>query len=380
MTYLDHNATTPVDDAVIEAMLPYFRREFGNPSSVHRLGSRARCAVEEARAQVAAQIGAQPAEIVFTSGGTESNNLAIQGLARAAETPGHVVTTAVEHSSILAPVALLEAHRWSVTRLAVDADGRVTPDAVADALRPETRLVSVGWANNEIGTVQPIDAIGALCRERGVGLHVDAVQAFGKIAVSCRNVDLLSVSAHKIGGPKGVGALYVRRGTAIRPLLCGGSQERERRGGTENVAGIVGFGLASGQVPQRLALATAWEHLRERLWEGLAALPGVRRNSPRAGCLANTLNLSFGDVSADAMIAGLDLRGVAVSSGSACAAGASEPSHVLRAIGLDERSSRQAIRFSLGVGTTDADVDAADEAVREVYAAHAQAQREANRA
>jgi len=380
MTYLDHNATTPMDETVVDAMLPYLRQDFGNPSSVHRLGSKARCAVEEARAQVAAQIGVQPAEIIFTSGGTESNNLAIQGIARAAGRAGHVVTTAIEHSSVLAPVALLEALGWSVTWLGVDSDGRVRPEAVAEALRPETRLVSIGWANNEIGTIQPVAAIGAICRERGIPLHVDAVQAFGKIAVNGSDVDLLSVSGHKIGGPKGVGALHVRHGIVIRPLLCGGSQERERRAGTENVAGIVGFGAACSRVPQRLEMAAGWELQRERLWSSLANLSGVRRNSPRSGCLANTLNISFADVSADALVAGLDLRQVAVSSGSACAAGASEPSHVLRSVGLDERAARQAIRFSLGVGTTDEEIDSARQAVFEVCSAHAQVRKEAARA
>ncbi len=369
MIYLDHNATTPVLAEVVRAMLPFLERDFGNPSSAHRLGSNARCAVEEAREQVARLIGGEAAGVIFTSGGTESNNLAIEGVARASGRPGHVVTTQIEHSSVLAPLARLEREGWEVTRLPVDEEGRVAPEAIAAAISPATRLVTIGWANNEIGTIQPIDRIGAICRARGVPLHVDAIQAAGKVKIDCAAADLLSLSAHKIGGPKGIGALWVRPGLRLEPLLLGGSQERGRRAGTENVAGAVGFGVACALASRRLQAVARLAELRERLWEALRDLPGVRRNSPLRGCLCNTLNVSFCGFSADALVAALDLRGIAVSSGSACAAGASEPSHVLRALGREEALARDAIRFSLGPETTAAEIDEVGAAVRSIVCA-----------
>ena len=351
MIYLDHNATTPLHPAVLEAMLPYLGERFGNPSSAHRLGSEARCAVEDAREQVAVLLGAEPREIVFTSGGTEANNLALSNAA------GHLVTSAVEHASVLEPAAARTQCGVALTRVGVDAEGRVRASEIAAALRPDTGLVSIGWANNEIGTIQPMAEIAGVCRQRGITLHSDAVQALGKIPIDASAVDLLSISAHKIGGPKGVGALFVRRGVALRPLLRGGSQERERRAGTENVAAIVGFGIACERAVERLRHGREIQRLRDALWEGLSTLPGVRRNSPARECLPNTLNVSVCDRSGDALVAAFDLAGIAVSTGSACAAGASEPSHVLRALGVGERLARDAIRFSLGPDTTGAEIE-----------------------
>jgi len=359
MIYCDHNATTPLRPEVLDVMLPFLRAEFGNPSSVHGLGSRARCAVEEARALVAALIGAHPAEIVFTSGGTESNNLAVQGVLRE-QTHATAVSTPIEHSSILGALAAAQAAGVTVCHLPVDGVGRVAPDAVRRVLDEPVALVSVGWANNEIGTVQPIAAIAAVCRARGTPLHVDAVQAAGKIPVRAEHADLLSLSAHKIGGPKGMGALFVRRGVALRPLLCGGGQERGRRAGTENVAGIVGMGeacrLAAAEVG---AYAEACTALRDRLWAGLqATISGLRRNGASDDGLPNTLNVSVDGVRGEALIAALDLAGIAISGGSACAAGAGEASHVLVALGRDTDSARDGVRFSVGRGNTAEQVEA----------------------
>ncbi len=348
--YCDHNASTPVRPEVLDAMLPFLRDGYGNASSVHRLGSLACCAVEEARAHVAALIGARPAEIVFTSGGTESNNLAIQGVARASERKT-LISTPIEHSSVREPLRLLAGEGYRVAELAVNPVGHVSAVQLAEFLQEPRALVSIGWANNEIGTLQPIEAIGARCVAHATLLHVDAVQAAGKIPVHVRGVDLLSLSAHKIGGPQGAGALFVRSGVVVRPLLVGGGQERGRRAGTENVAGIVGMGAACRLAAAELGrLGEACVALREALWDGLqGAVPDVRRNSPPgADCLPNTLNVSFEDVRGEAVVAALDLEGVAVSSGSACAAGAGEPSHVLMALGHSAEAARDGVRFSLG--------------------------------
>ena len=350
MIYCDHNATTPIRPEVLDAMLPWLRGEYGNASSVHQLGSRARCAVEDARAQVAALIGARPAEIVFTSGGTESNNLAIQGLAYGSRRRT-IVTTAIEHSSVREPIRALAAEGCEVREVPVDGFGHVTATDVGAAVSGVDAIASVGWANNEIGTVQPIDEIAAICRAHTALLHVDAAQAVGKIPVQARGIDLVSLSAHKIGGPKGVGALYVRSGIKLRPLLAGGGQERGRRAGTENVAGIVGLGeacrLAGGELG---AFAEACVKLREALWDGLrGAMRDVLRNGPTgADCLPNTVNVTFAGVRGEALVAALDLAGVAVSSGSACAAGAGEPSHVLLALGRTADAARDGVRFSVG--------------------------------
>jgi cysteine desulfurase len=346
--YCDHNASTPLRPEALDAMLPYLREEYGNASSVHALGARARCAVEEARGHVAALVGAQPAEIVFTSGGSESNNLAIIGGVRAADRRT-IVTTAIEHSSVRAAIRALQDDGYGVCELPVDSEGRVA--AAAAQLDEHAALVSVGWANNEIGTIQPIEAISAACRAHGALLHVDAVQAAGKIPVHVRGIDLLSLSAHKLGGPKGIGALAVRDGVTVRPLLVGGGQERGRRAGTENVAAIVGMGEACRLAAAELGgFRTACVALRDALWAGLcASVVGIHRNGPAEGdCLPNTLNVSFDGVRGEALVAALDLAGVAVSSGSACAAGAGEPSHVLVALGRSADAARDGVRFSLG--------------------------------
>ncbi len=377
--YADHNATVPLRPEVLEAMLPFLRDQYGNASSVHAWGTRARCAVEAARAEVAALVGARPADVVFTSGGTESNNLAIGGLERMRHRAA-VVTTPIEHASVRENVAALASDGCDVRRVAVDGAGRVAADAVAAVLDDDVALVTVGWANNEVGTIQPIEAIGAACSARGIPLHVDAVQALGKIPVDVRGVALLSVSAHKIGGPQGVGALVVRSDIALRPLLRGGDQERGRRAGTENVAGIVGFGAACRLAGAELgALAEACIAMRERLWDGVrAAVPDVVRHGPGgSACLPNTLTVSIRGVRGEALVAALDLAGVAVSSGSACAAGAGAPSHVLLAMGYDPDRARDGVRFSVGRTNAPADVEriveATEQAVRRIRAARPEA-------
>jgi cysteine desulfurase len=311
---------------------------------------------------VAAAVGAQPSEIVFTSGGTESNNLAVSGMLEAREHP-HVVASPIEHSSVMAPLQALARRGVEISWLPVDAAGRIDPDAVEAALRPNTVLMTVGWANNEIGTVQNIPAIAKLCRARGIRVHVDAVQAFGKIDVDVADIDLCSLSAHKIGGPQGAGALFVRRGTALRPLAHGGSQERGVRPGTENVAAIVGFAAAVGASGRQDRELIA---LRERLWDGLSHHAGLRRNSPVDGCLPNTLHVSVPGINAEAVVAALDLEGMAVSAGAACSAGAAEPSHVLRALGRSQDEAREGVRFSLGWQTTADEIGAAAAAVGRV--------------
>ncbi|MBP1684468.1 MAG: cysteine desulfurase [Deltaproteobacteria bacterium] len=355
MIYCDHNATTPLRQEVLEAMGPFLHDDFGNASSAHALGARARQAVEQARAHVARLIGAQPSEVVFTSGGTESNNLAILGVA-AEVGRSTILSTPIEHASVREPVQALREHGYTVQMLGVDPVGRVDPSELETLLDGgPAALVSVGWANNEIGTIQPIDAIGPLCRARQVLVHVDAVQAAGKVPVHVRGADLLSLSAHKLGGPKGVGALYVRRGVALRPLMLGGGQERGWRPGTENVAGIVGMGEACRLAAAELtAFAAASRVLRDGLWFGIEdAIPDVRRNGPgEMDCLPNTLNVSFEGIRGEALVAALDLEGVAVSSGSACAAGAGEPSHVLLALGRGRMAARDGVRFSLGRTST----------------------------
>jgi len=355
--YCDHNATAPVRPEVVDRMLPFLREAFGNASSVHAAGSRARCAVEEARASVAALVGATPAEITFTSGGTESNNLALFGLI-SPETSNCIVTTPIEHASIREPIAVLHERGVAVEQLAVDTWGRIT--AVSEHVLQPPAIFSVGWANNEVGTIQPIAQIAAACRQAGHLLHVDAVQAAGKIPVSVDGIDVLSLSGHKLGGPQGVGALFVRRAVTLRPQLLGGAQERGRRAGTENVPAIVGFGAAC-----RLAAAELGGYMesclamREELWQRLTGgLAGVHRNSPLGTtCLPNTLNVSFGGVRGEALVAALDLDGVAVSSGSACAAGAGAPSHVLEAMGRSSDAARDGIRFSFGRGNTTEQVE-----------------------
>jgi cysteine desulfurase len=360
--YLDHNATTPLRPEVLEAMLPYLRTHFGNPSSVHRTGRRAKQGLEEAREQIAACIRAKPAEVLFTSGGTESNSLALCGAVRAQTRPKtHIITTPVEHSSVLESVQALTREGFSQTLLPVDGEGRIRVDDLAAALRDDTAVVSIGLANSELGTLQPIAACSRLTRQQGVVLHVDAIQATGKLALNMEELgaDLVSLSAHKIYGPKGVGALYMRKGTGLVPVLRGGPQEREKRAGTENVAAAVGFGVAAARAEhEREAVSARLIELTTRLWTGIQdSVPGVVRNTPRRQCLPNTLNLGFPGASGEGLMMGLDLAGIAVSTGSACAAGSVEPSHVLLALGHDARAAKSAIRFSLGKDTSQQDID-----------------------
>ena len=360
--YFDHNATTPVEPQVLEAMLPYLSGEFGNASSIHTFGQRARAAVETARDQVAALIEARSQEIVFTSGGTESDNHAIFGIVQVAgRSQKHVITTAIEHEAVLNTCQALEKAGVSATYLPVDRDGRVSPDAVRRALRPETVLVTVMHANNELGTVQPLEEIGAIAAEADVYFHTDAVQSAGKIPidVNALRVDLLSLSGHKFYAPKGIGALYVRGGTRLRQLLFGGHHQRGFRPGTENVAGIVGLGKAAEIARKALAEdARRISALRDRLETRLLrSVPHARVNGAGAPRTPNTTNITFPGIEGEALVIALDLKGVACSTGAACSSGAVEPSHVLTAIGLPPEEARASLRFSLGRHTTDADVE-----------------------
>lgn len=361
--YLDNNATTPLAPAVFEAMRPYLLEDYGNASSIHWFGQRAKAGIEKAREQVARLLNARASEIVFTSGGTEADNAAILGIVEAARAERkHVVTTAIEHPAVLSTAKLLEKRGVAVTYVRVGAGGVVDPADVAAALRPETVLISVMHANNELGTIQPLEEIGILARERDVYFHTDAVQSMGKIPVDVQRlgVDLLALSAHKLHGPKGVGALYVRKGAILRPLMHGGHHERDRRPGTENVAGIVGLGaaaeLAGTHLLDELERVAA---LRDRLESGiLSGVAGVVVNGDRARRVPTTTNLTFDYLEGEGFVIAMDLRGVACSTGSACSSGSLEPSHVLSAIGLKPEQARASIRFSLGRSNTREDVDA----------------------
>lgn len=362
--YLDYNSTTPVDRAVLDAMLPYFADNFGNASSIHSSGQRGRSAVDAARDSVAALIGAKTAEIVFTSGGTEADNLALFGsVAASNHSRKHIITTAIEHHAVLNAAQALEKQGIDVTYVPVGASGIVDPQDVRRALRPETILISVMHANNELGTIQPIEEIGRIAAEADVYFHCDAVQSAGKLPLDVNRlgVDLLSISAHKIYGPKGVGALYVRAGTPLEPQFHGGHHERDRRPGTENVPGIVGFGKAAELARVRLTTESARiESLRDRLEEMLLnSLASVRVNGDRSRRVPNTTNLAFAAAGGEALVIALDLQGVACSTGAACSSGAVEPSHVLLAIGLSPDEARSSLRFSLGRTTTAAEIDRA---------------------
>ena len=357
--YLDHAATSPLRPEVLEAMLPYLTTHGGNPSSLHASGRRARQGMDEAREIVAQRIGAQPREIVFTGGGTEADNLAVKGVAWAATSRGrHLVTTAVEHKAILNATAILERSGFEVTILPVDRYGRVDPIDVAASLTERTTLVSVMAANNEVGTLQPIAAIGEIVRGHGAKLHVDAIQfaAHEAVDVNAWQADLVSLSAHKLGGPQGVGALFVRRGTQMLPQLQGGSQERQRRAGTENVAGIVGFGTAFALEP-----GGAVHRLRDlcgRLRDGLLSFDGVSLTGHPEDRLPNNVSVVIDGVEGGDLVAALDLEGIETSTGSACTSGSTEPSHVLLAMGIDPHLAHGSLRLTLGSETSDADVDA----------------------
>lgn len=370
--YLDHAATTPVDPRVLEAMLPYFTAMPGNASSLHAFGQDARAGVDQARVKVAGLIGARPGEIVFTSGATEADNLAVFGVALAQEARGrHVVTSGIEHHAVLEACRFLEGRGWAVTYVPVDGGGVVDPDDLRQALRPDTVLVSVMAANNEVGSLQPLAEIGRLARERGIPFHTDATQMAGALPMSVgeSDVDLLSLSGHKRYGPKGVGALYVRAGTPLARVQHGGDHERGRRGGTENVAGIVGLGAALGLAADEMAdeviRVTA---LRDRLIAGALAIPGAHLNGARTPRLPNNVNVSFDGTDGQSLVIGLDLHGVAASSGAACSAGSLDPSHVLLALGLPPELAAGAVRLTVGRHTTEADVDYAIGALRRVVA------------
>jgi cysteine desulfurase len=370
--YLDYNATTPVDPRVLEAMLPFLGDNFGNAGSVHSAGQRARAAVDSARESVAALIGAKLSEVIFTSGGTEADNLAVFGAVAASTKPRkHVITTAIEHHAILHGCEELSRQGVEVTVVPVttsrDSQGIVDPEAIRRALRPETVLISVMHANNELGTIQPIEEISRIAAEAEVLFHSDAVQSAGKIPidVTALGVDLLSVSAHKFCGPKGVGALYVCSGRHIAPRSWGGHAERDRRAGTENVPGIVGLGKAAELARTLLAAdSSRISALRDRLEKALVErIPNVLINGDRTRRVPNTLNLSFPGAGGEALLIALDLQGIACSTGAACSSGSTEPSHVLLAAGLSHDDARSSLRFSLGRPTSTAEVDRAIEVI-----------------
>jgi len=360
--YLDYNSTTPVDPAVIEAMNKVMAENYGNPSSVHRVGQKAKVALEDARERIAAVIGARPSEIYFTSGGTESDNLAIKGVAYSRRHKGrHLITSAVEHHAVLNTTQYLEQDCFTVAYLGCDRDGAVSVDELRSALKPDTTLVSIMTANNETGQLQPIKELAAASRESGALFHTDAVQAVGKIPVNVEDlgVDLLSLSAHKFYGPKGIGALYIKRGTMITPLIHGGAHEKRKRAGTENLPAIVGMATALELARDRMddehrRLTELGDHFVN---EVTSRIVDVSLNGSRRNRIPSTVNLSFKGVEGEAILLSLDLKGVAASSGSACSSGALESSHVLKAMGVDPVLAQGSIRFSMGKLTTREDID-----------------------
>jgi cysteine desulfurase len=366
--YMDHAATTPVDERVLAAMLPHFGESFGNPSSIYTLAQEGRKALDESRDTVAAVLGARSSEIVFTSGGTEADNLAVKGVALGLRSAGnHIITSAVEHHAVLHACEQLEQFGFDVTYLPVDEHGVVSPASVAEALTDRTVLVSVMLANNEIGTIQPVAEISRLVRERAtrdertIVMHTDAVQGAGQLSLNVRDlgVDMLSLSAHKFYGPKGVGALFIKRGTPIEPQLVGGGQERRRRSGTENVPGIVGMATALDLAEaRRTATVDHCRRLRDRIILGLSErVDDMRLNGHPTERLANNVNVSFPAVEGEPILLGLDFEGICVSSGSACSSASLEPSHVLLAIGLGADLAQGSLRMTLGHNNTDEDVD-----------------------
>jgi cysteine desulfurase len=361
--YFDYNATTPLSPEVAAAVATASSDLFGNASSVHHFGQQAKAALDEARSSVAALLHADPSEIVFTSGGTEADNFAIRGAAEALEPTGrrHLVASAIEHEAVLNTLKALARRGWTTTLVPVDQSGIVSPDRVREAVTRETALVSVMHANNEIGTIQPIAEISAIARGCGALMHTDAVQTAGKIPVDVRGlgVDLLAISAHKFNGPKGAGALFVKRGTRMLPVMTGGKHERNRRAGTENVPALVGMGVAASQAAAKMETeAKRVSLLRDRLEKGiLAAVPGTVVNGSLEARVPNTTNISFDRVEAESLLIALDLEGIAVSTGSACSSGTLEPSHVLRAMGFAAHRTQNSLRFSLGLFSTEAEVD-----------------------
>ena len=361
--YLDHNATTPLAPSVADAMAQAMREDFGNPSSVHYFGQRAKRRVDDARSAVAALLGGTPAEVVFTSGGTEADNLALRGAAEARAASGrrHLIASAVEHEAVLNTLKALTRLGWRTTLLPVDASGIVSPAALADVIDHETAVVSVMHANNEIGTLQPVTDLAAIAHEHGALFHTDAVQSTGKLPIdlSALGVDLLSLSGHKFNGPKGVGALWIRRGVRLSAIQTGGRHERNRRAGTENVPALAGLGVAADLASRTLREhASRFATLRDRLEAGiLGGVSGAVVNGDRERRVPNTSNISFDGIEAESLLIGLDLEGIAVSTGSACSSGTLEPSHVLRAMGLPHQRVQSSIRFSLGAGNTVEQID-----------------------
>lgn len=361
--YFDYNATTPVTPDVLDAVVAVTRDQFGNPSSVHHFGQRAKAALDEARAAVAALINAEPSEVVYTSGGTESDNFAIRGVAEALEPTGrkHLIASAIEHEAVLNTLKALGRRGWQTTLLPVDRTGIVDPERLRAVISNETALVSVMHANNEIGTIQPVAQLAAIAHEHGALVHTDAVQSVGKIPVDVRSmgIDMLSLSAHKFNGPKGAGALWIKRGTRMQPILTGGKHERSRRAGTENSPALVGMGVAARLAQAKLdAEGMRVGRLRDRLEEEiLRSVPGTMVNGTLSPRVPNTTNISFERVEAESLLIALDLEGIAVSTGSACSSGTLEPSHVLRAMGFSAHRTQNSLRFSLGLFSTEEEVD-----------------------
>lgn len=360
--YMDHAATTPTDAEVVQAMLPWFTDQFGNPATLYTIGGIAARALEEARASVAKNLGAQPEEIYFTSGGTESNNWAIKGTAEAQHRKGkHLISSTIEHHAVLEPLEYLQKQGYEVTLVPVDSTGLVDPQAVQQAIRPDTVLISIMHGNNEVGTIEPIAEIGSIAKEAGVLFHTDAVQSVGKLPIDVDelNVDMLSLSAHKFYGPKGIGALYIRKRVRVTPLMHGGDQERKRRAGTHNMPGIVGLAKALELAVERMPEEAPRElAMRDRLWKGLVErIPDIALNGHPEKCLPNTLNFRVEGIEGEAMILCLDMNRVNVSSGSACTTGSLDPSHVLLGMGIPAEMAHGSQRISLGRDNTELDID-----------------------
>jgi len=360
LVYMDHGATSPLREEALEAMLPFLKEHYGNPSSLHAPGREVRNAVEEAREKTARAIGAEPEEIYFTSGATEANNISLRGKAKKVDGKGHIITSSIEHHAVLDVCRDLEKEGFEVTYLPVDGYGRVDPESVEEAINDNTFIISIMAANNEIGTLQPVEEIGKIAREHGVLFHTDAVQSVGQLPVDVNklNADLLSLSAHKFNGPKGIGALYMRKGIKVAPLYHGGGQERKLRPGTENVPGIIGLGRAL-----ELSVEEMWdkkkhlESLRDRLIKGLLDIEEVYLNGHPEERLPGNVNVSFKYIEGESILLSLDMEGIAASSGSACSSGSLEPSHVLSAIGLDHSIAHGSVRFSLGKGNSEEEID-----------------------
>ncbi len=369
--YMDNAATTALRRDVLDAMMPYLTDIYGNPSSLHYFGQEAHKAVENARHQVASALNAEDNEIIFTGCGTEADNMALKGIAEKYQSKGkHIITSSVEHHAILHTCEYLEKHGFEVTYLPVDEYGMVKAEQVRDAIRSDTILVSIMFANNEVGTIMPIKEIGAVCREKGVFFHTDAVQAVGHVAIDVKamNIDLLSLSAHKLHGPKGVGALYIRKGIVVPPLLHGGAQERRKRAGTENVAGIVGLGKAIEIACSDIeGTAKRMCYLRDKLINGIeASIPEVKLNGHRTERLPSNVNFSIKYIEGESILLMLDINGIAASSGSACTSGSLDPSHVLLAMGMPHETAHGSLRLTLGDDTTEDDIDYVLEVLPEI--------------